>query len=84
MILFSGLGFMITRFILGGLDSVGILPPVMLFTISIFDTALSKFQYIKIYIEEKKSFIEKYNSALLIMGAIGAVFTVIGVIIDMF
>lgn len=81
-ILFSGLGIMISRFISGGIDSVGIRLPVMLLVVSLLDTVLSKFQYTKIYIEERKSFIEKYNSALLIIGAVGAVFTVIGVIKD--
>ncbi len=82
VILFLGFGEIVRRIISGGLDSIGISLPLMIVAISLFDTTLSKFRYIKIYIEEKKSFIEKYKSLFVILGAIGTIFAIIIQILD--
>lgn len=82
VILVSGLGVMVSRTFSGGINSVGVSLPILVLAISLFDNALSKFNYTKIYIEEKKSFIEKYNTVILIIGAIGSIAAIISVILQ--
>lgn len=81
-ILFYAFGVMLKRLLSEGLNSIGISLPILIVAISLFDTALSKFNYTEIYIEEKKSFIEKYNTAILIIGAIGSIAAIISVILQ--
>jgi len=73
----------VIQIITKGFDSAGILLPFLLISSWMVDYSLSKFQYTQIYIKKKKSFIEKYNTTIFILGATASVVTILGFIINL-
>lgn len=79
-LILAGVGIMGTQIYKNGIDSVGIILPISVLCITLFDFAIGKYPYVRIYIEKEKTFIERYNTLIIVITFVAAIFTIIGVI----